>query len=79
MIRKRITPDKQTVSIEVPKDYVGKQIEVLVYAMDEFEEQKEVLKKNAPKLRGALKLSDSQYNDFQQFVNIIRNEWDKAI
>jgi hypothetical protein len=79
MIRKTITPDKQTVSIDVPENYVGKQIEVLVYATDELEEQKADLKKNTPKLRGALKLSDDQYKDFQQFVNVVRNEWDKAI
>ena len=74
MIRKTITPDKQTVSIDVPENYVGKQIEVLVYATDELEEQKAVLKKNTSKLRGALKLSDNQYKDFQQFVNDVRSE-----
>lgn len=79
MIRKIITPDKQTVSIDVPETYIGKRIEVLVYAMDELEEQKTALKKDTTKLRGALKLSDDQYKDFQQFVNVIRNEWDKAI
>ena len=79
MIRKIITPDKQSVSIEVPETYVGKQIEVLIYAMDELEEQKAVQKKHTTKLRGALKLSDDQYADFQQFVNVIRKEWDKAI
>lgn len=79
MIRKTITPDKRTVSIDVPENYVGKQIEVLVYATDELEEQKAVLKKNTSKLRGALKLSDNQYKDFQQFVNDVRSEWDKAI
>ena len=78
MIRKTITPDKQTVSIDVPEAYVGKQIEVLIYATDELHEQKPAVK-NKGKLRGSLKLTDDQYKDFQQFVNDIRNEWDKAI
>jgi hypothetical protein len=78
MIRKTITPDKQTVSIDVPETYVGKQIEVLIYATDELQEQKAVVKDRI-KLRGALKLTDDQYNDFQKFVNDVRDEWDKAI
>lgn len=78
MIRKTITPDKKTVSIDVPETYVGKQIEVLIYATDELQEEKGAVK-NKVKLRGALKLTDDQYKDFQQFVNDVRDEWDKAI
>lgn len=78
MIRKTITPDRKTVSIDVPETYVGKQIEVLIYATDELHEEKAAVK-NKVKLRGALKLTDDQYKDFQQFVNDVRDEWDKAI
>lgn len=35
MIRTIITPDKQTISFEIPKDYIGKQIEVIAFAQDE--------------------------------------------
>jgi len=35
MIRTTITPDKQTVSFDVPQDYIGRQIEVIAFAKDE--------------------------------------------
>ncbi|HCN82137.1 MAG TPA: hypothetical protein DIT07_00735 [Sphingobacteriaceae bacterium] len=35
MIRTLVTPDKQSISFDIPKDYVGKQIEVIAFAKDE--------------------------------------------
>ena len=35
MIRTIITPNKQTISFDIPEDYVGKQIEVIAFAKDE--------------------------------------------
>jgi hypothetical protein len=79
MIRKTITPDKQTVSVELPESYIGKQIELLIYATDELQEHKTVGKKNIVNLRGGLKLTEAEYQDFQQFVNDIRHEGDKPV
>jgi len=35
MIRKVLTAQNQDVSLKIPANYVGKQIEVIVFAMDE--------------------------------------------
>lgn len=35
MIRTVIVPNKQTISFDIPKDYIGKQIEVIAFAKDE--------------------------------------------
>jgi hypothetical protein len=35
MIRTVITPDKQNISIKVPADFVGKQVEVIAFAIDD--------------------------------------------
>ena len=35
MIRTIVTPDKQTISFDIPKEYVGKEIEVIAFAIDE--------------------------------------------
>jgi hypothetical protein len=35
MIRTIITPSKESISFDIPKDYVGKQIEVIAFAKDE--------------------------------------------
>ena len=35
MIRTIITPHKQTITFDIPKDYIGKEIEVIAFAKDE--------------------------------------------
>lgn len=35
MIRTVVTPNTQTISFDIPKDYIGKQIEVIAFAKDE--------------------------------------------
>ncbi len=80
MIKRTITSDKKTVSIDVPEDYIGKQIEVLLYSTDELREQQVPAQaKKTSRLRGALKLTDSQYKNVQQYMNDVRNEWNRAI
>jgi hypothetical protein len=79
MIRTVITPDKQDLSIHVPKNYVGKRIEILMYAVDELNERESVKKKKTSDFRGALKLTPEQYEDIQSHIKNIRNEWDRDI
>ena len=53
MGRTLVTPQQQNISIVVPENYVGRQIEVLVYAVDELvEEEKKATPKNAAKFKG---------------------------
>lgn len=78
MIHTTITPSNTDIHLSIPKDYVGKQIEVLLYTSDEGKEKK-LNKKKDRKLRGALKLSDKQYKDFQQHTKNIRSEWNTSI
>jgi hypothetical protein len=79
MIRTIITPEKQDISIHLPENYIGKQIEVLLYATDELKEQQPAEKKKPSEFKGALNLSQDQYNDFQSHVKNIRSEWEKDI
>ncbi|HEY5325367.1 MAG TPA: hypothetical protein VIJ27_00055 [Mucilaginibacter sp.] len=79
MIRTLITPEKQDVSIHIPKNYLGRQVEVLLYAVDELNEQENLKKKKPSDFRGALKLTADQYDDFQSHIKDIRNEWDRDI
>ncbi|HEY8784339.1 MAG TPA: hypothetical protein VIM16_22110 [Mucilaginibacter sp.] len=70
MIRTSITPEKQDVSIHIPKNYIGKQIEVLLYAVDELNEPENLKKTKPSDFRGALKLTDEQYEDFQSHLKL---------
>jgi len=78
MIHTTITPSNTDLHLSIPKDYVGKQIEILLYTTEEGKEEK--IKKSKPrKLRGALKLSDKQYKDIHQHAKNIRSEWNGSI
>ena len=78
MIHTTVTPLNTDLHLLIPKEYVGKQIEVLLYPSDEVTENK-LNKTNASQLRGTLNLSDEQYKNFQQYTKDIRNEWNKDI
>jgi len=80
MIRTTLTPQDTNLqlSLNIPEDYVGKKIEVLIFAVDEAKEHS-IAKNKAARYRGALQLSDEQYIDLQQHVKNIRNEWDRDI
>jgi hypothetical protein len=45
MIRTIITPNSQTVFFEVPKDYIGKEVEVIAFARNEEVLNKEAVEK----------------------------------
>jgi len=79
MVRTIITPENQDVSIHIPEDYVGRQIEVLLYAVDELQNEERPEKKKPSDFRGTLKLSDEEYADFQTHLKDIRNEWNRDI
>jgi hypothetical protein len=78
MIRTILTPKNKEVLLSIPDDYVGKEIEVLLYSTDEIKE-KEQNSKGVSHLRGKLKLSPEQYQDFQHYVKISREEWSRNI
>ena len=80
MIRTVIIPDTEDISIHLPGRYIGKKIEILLYAEDELTEEKSVKKIiDNSALRGALHLTEEQSKDFQQHAKDIRNEWNADI
>jgi hypothetical protein len=77
MIRTILTPESEDISIHLPSRYVGKKIEVFLYALEELTEDEPIKKViNNASLRGKLHLTDEQYNDFHQYAKEIRKEWD---
>jgi hypothetical protein len=77
MIRTVITPQQQNISIQVPQNYIGKQIEVLLYAVDELVEDKTTGPSNAAKYKGLF--SKEEGEKFNQYLNQARSEWERNI
>lgn len=76
MIRTIITPQQQNISIAVPENYIGKQIEVLLYSVDELTEvEKTAMPNNAARYKGIF--SKEEGEKFNQYLNQARSEWDR--
>lgn len=72
MIRTRITPQNTDLHLSIPEGYVGKNIEVLLYAVDEIKEE--------PKSPVTMKdfkgiLSKESAAKLQEKIQKERDEW----
>lgn len=45
MIRTLITPTKQNMVVQIPKNYIGKKVEVIIFTSSEVDEDQEFEKK----------------------------------
>jgi hypothetical protein len=77
MIRTIITPISQTVSFEVPQDYVGREIEVLLYAKDELEQQTQKKSGSASRFKGLF--TNEEATKFDVFLKKAREEWQRDL
>ena len=78
MIKTTVTPKSNKINLSIPNNYIGKEIEVLIYAKDEVDVDKE-RPKLSTRFAGSLKLSGEEYQNFQEAITQMRNEWDKNI
>lgn len=77
MIRTVITPKNTDLHISIPKNYVGKQIEVLLYTTDEVKEKEEANFNNAARFKGLL--TDKEAKKYHQYLKKIRSKWERSI
>ncbi|MFP5041749.1 hypothetical protein [Parasediminibacterium sp. JCM 36343] len=62
MIRTIVTPNTQTVTFNVPKDYIGKELEVIAFAKNEGTETKQLPKKEATFIALSLDTKNFKFN-----------------
>ena len=48
MIRTILIPDTQTISFNVPEEYIGKEVEVIAFTKNQGEQKKEAANKAVP-------------------------------
>lgn len=76
MLKTIITPQNTHVQLAIPEEYVGKQLEILVFKSEEVESNKS--KHNSPgQWKGKLKLTENQHQDFHHHINTLREEWNR--
>lgn len=76
MLRTSITPEQRDILLSVPQEYVGKKIEVLMYAIEEIVEE---LPKKVTMADFWGKLSDESAQKIHDNVKQMRNEWEHDI
>ena len=79
MVRATVIPDNQNVTIHIPKEYAGRQIEVLLYATDE--PNAEAIQKTGKQKPSdfAVTLSAQDAVKLLKDIKQSRNEWEKDI
>lgn len=75
MIRTSITPDKADIVLAIPAQYIGKKLEVLLYAVEEITEEPAAAPPVMAQFWGIL--SKETADDILQRSAESRNEWDR--
>jgi len=77
MIRTVIIPDNNILNLQIPNKYIGKEIEVLLYAKDELDIEKMNPKKTMANFTGIL--SENDYQSLKAHTEHARKEWNRNI
>lgn len=78
MIRTIIRPEKRQIKLDIPEDYVGKEIEVTYILLDELNTRK--TDKPAKSMKDFWgKLSDKTADKLHQHISKSRQEWERNI
>ena len=74
MLRTILTPASTNVNLSIPKEYLGKKVEILLFSMDEPKNEQIVKKMNWKKYKGIM--SANRADEMQKYVEQSRNEWE---
>ena len=77
MIRTIVTPHTNNLYLVIPNNYIGKEIEVLLYAKDELQEEKVNPKKTMANFSGII--SENDYQSLKTYTEQARKEWTRDI
>ncbi|MEA5140050.1 hypothetical protein [Arcicella rigui] len=75
MIKTSAVPLNSSYNLTIPNNYIGKKIEIIIYALDEVEEQTTLPTKTklSEKYRGIL--SKEQGDNLDSHISKMRGEW----
>lgn len=77
MIKTIVTPQNNSINLSIPNNYIGRKIEVLLFAIDELEEEKTKSKKTIANFTGIL--SEDEYESLKSHTEQARKEWNRNI
>lgn len=75
MLKTIATPTSKNFQLELPTKYIGKKIEILVYAIDELIPEKKASNKERLSIKFRGLLTKQQGKDLNNHVEQMRSEW----
>jgi len=77
MIKTNVIPENNYLNLSIPDKYIGKEIEVLIYAKEELVEEKAKSKKSMADFSGTL--SENDYQSLKEHAEQARREWNRVV
>ena len=77
MIKTIITPHENILHLPIPNNYVGEELEVLLYRTDEISIEKNNKPNNAARFKGLL--SKNEAEKYHNYLKQVREEWERDI
>ena len=77
MIKTIITPNENILHLSIPNNYVGEELEVLLYRTDEISIEKNNKPNNAARFKGLL--SKNEAEKYHNYLKQGREEWERDI
>lgn len=77
MIKTTVTPKNNQINLSIPNNYIGKEIEVLIYAKDEVDVDNEKPKLSMADFCGVL--SEDDYQALKEHTEQSRKELNRSI
>ncbi len=77
MIRTIVTPQNNNIHLTIPNNYIGKEIEVFLYAKEELVEQKQTKVNTASHFKGLL--NNDEADKYHTYLQETRNQWERDI
>jgi len=68
LVREIIKPTNEYVNIKIPKEYIVKEVEVILFSLNSFEKSKKNRVNITERLFGALKGKDIKEDEYREFL-----------
>ena len=77
MIRTIVIPQNNRLQVSIPPNYIGKELEVFIYAKEELEEPKVQKKTAASRFKGLLTANEA--DQYHHYIDQTREQWQRDI
>lgn len=79
MVKIKVIPKTQEITIHVPISYIGKEVEIIAFSKSELVDSKEIAPNGAKLMKYVGIISSERAEEMQTYLKEARSEWDRDI